>query len=204
MVHCEHCRRLLQVSPQLSCRLNLCNSVSLVIFDGNLKGRNMFAKRGGCSHLLSLRPGQIVDLIGQVFLRQFEGMNLIFIFLRSEIGQQFFLESRWDDEWTSPSGCDLVDCSLRRATMTRCMAVLVLDFLCNNAIPSASERAETTSIALCKASTDYTSWKLTWNTDLSSPRCFTEASKCSSALVNFACDGQPKQVWHTHGVSSHC
>ena len=44
-----------------------------------------------------------------------------------------------------------------------------LGLVCNNAIPFASERAETTTIALCKASTDsLTSWKMTPNTVINS------------------------------------
>ena len=67
-----------------------------------------------------------------------------------------------------------------KGNLTRCMAVSVLDCLCNNAISSATERAKTTTIALRKASTDsLTSWKLTPNTDTSSARCFTAASSCS-------------------------
>ena len=63
-----------------------------------------------------------------------------------------------------------------KGNFTRCMAVSVLDCLCNNAIPFASERAETTTIALCKASTDsLTSRKLTPNTDFSTACCFTAA-----------------------------
>ena len=43
-----------------------------------------------------------------------------------------------------------------------------LGLVCNSAIPPASERAKTTTIALCKASTDpLKSWKMTPNTDTS-------------------------------------
>ena len=43
-----------------------------------------------------------------------------------------------------------------------------LGLVCNSAIPSAWERAKTTTVALCKASTDpLKSWKMTPNTDTS-------------------------------------
>ena len=75
--------------------------------------------------------------------------------------------------------------------LTCCMAVSVLNCLCNNAIPSASERSQTTTIALCKAATDWLKfWKLTPKPDFSSARWFTAASSCSWSLVNFA----PKSV----------
>ena len=65
-----------------------------------------------------------------------------------------------------------------------------LGLVCNNAIPFASERAETTTIALCKASTDsLTSWKMTPNSVINNILLHCGIQLLWS-LVNFA----PKSI----------